>query len=84
MMKIDDQDILVDIAKNSKSENIRVKTIKRITNPTIIVDIAKNDKNESVRAKTVKKITNPIIVMDIAKRTKITKFLPKYWRNSIF
>ena len=70
--KIDNQKILLDIAKNDPESEVRKEAINKIEiqnidDDSVLVDIAKNDSNGFVRRRAVEKIADESVLVDIAK-----------------
>lgn len=66
--ELDDQKILVQIAKTDDNKYLRVNAAKKIDDENVLIDIAKNDPDNWVRRQIIKyKITNQDALIYIAK-----------------
>lgn len=65
--ELNDQNILVELAKNDSDSNVRSAAVKKISDESVLIDIAKNDSDSDVRNEAIKKITDESAVVDIIK-----------------
>ena len=65
--KLNDQGILVEIAKNDSDSDVREEAIKKINDESVLAYIAKHDSSWSVREEAVKKINDESVLADVAK-----------------
>ena len=65
--ELNDDDILVDIAKNDSDTDVRKTAISRISDEQFLFDIAKNDKDPEIREIAFQNITDQSLLADIAK-----------------
>ncbi len=63
---LDDESILIDLAKNNEDEYVRRDAVKKINDETTLTYIAKNDSDYSVRQNALKKISDESILGNIA------------------
>ncbi len=65
--ELDDQKILIDIAKNDLDEDVREEAVLKINDEAVLIDIAKNDEGFCVRKEAIYKITDESVIIDILK-----------------
>ncbi|GAA6212947.1 hypothetical protein NBRC116602_26880 [Hyphomicrobiales bacterium 4NK60-0047b] len=63
--KVRTPNLLAKIAKNTRSENVRLKTVKRITDQNVLADIALSDQSSHVSIAAAERISNPEILAKI-------------------
>ncbi len=82
--ELDDQEILLNIAKNDKIKNVRKEAVKKITDQNELYSIANNDKEDIVREEAfdhirdenlLMELANNSVKFDIAASRKLTKQL---------
>ena len=64
--KINDLEILTEIAKNGTNEFVRIFAIEKLNDQALFCDLVKNDKNEFVRNKAFSKLDDPTLLLDVA------------------
>ena len=64
--ELDDQEILLNIAKKDKIKNVRKEAVKKITNQTELYNIANNDKEDIIREEAFEHITDENLLMELA------------------
>lgn len=65
--KINDQKILIELARNDPHDEVRRAAIGKIKSESVLVDIAKNDNDWLIRKYATDRITNQGVLIDIAK-----------------
>ncbi len=65
--KLIKNEILANIVKNDKRDNIRVAAVENLTDQAILTCIAKDDEHFWVREAAAKKLTNQAVIADFAK-----------------
>lgn len=56
--KVNDQKVIIDIAKNEKDHKIRIAAVNKVTDQKVLANVAKNDDNPDVREAAIKKVTD--------------------------
>lgn len=68
VQKLNNQDILIDIAKNDSNWMVRDVAIDRIDDESVLIDIAKDDNNINILRKIISKINDKEVLENIAKK----------------
>ena len=64
--KINDQSVLIEIAKNDEDFLVRATSAQKISDESVLIDIATNDENSYVRRAAAQKISDESVLIDIA------------------
>ena len=72
--KLTNQNLLADVARNAKNNDVRIYAVEKLTNQNLLADIAKNDKNSFICLKAAEKLEDEqlaqSIFADIAKNAE--------------
>ncbi|MCL1794043.1 MAG: hypothetical protein FWG34_09250 [Oscillospiraceae bacterium] len=71
-MKLSDQDILAEIAKNDPSANMRRKAVKKLKDQAALGEVAQNDQKTDIRMLALKKLTDQDVIGEVAKSDQKT------------
>lgn len=63
--EIDDEEILIELAKNDTDENVRRKSTLKITNQDVLFDIAKCDEDRYARENALNRITDKNLLLKL-------------------
>ena len=54
--ELDDQEILIDLAKNDPDKDVRVAAVKKVNDKSVLISISENDSDLDVREAAVKRL----------------------------
>lgn len=65
--ELDDQEILIELAKSDNSKYVRREAVKKVTDQNALCDIAKCDDDKVVRKNAANRITEPNLLLELTK-----------------
>ena len=64
---LDNQEILIELAKNDNSKYVRREAVKKVTDQNALCDIVKSEKDKVVRENAFNRITDPNLLLELTK-----------------